>query len=141
MNDAEIDLAQLCLDRAGLEEIHLDEFAEFVGDTVLIALDDRGVRDRQAKRPLEQRHHRIPVGEPADGGGFGKSRDEAERGMDVAAAAFATTNSVSVPASTSVASALTRRSSAARAASAAREGRIGRSELHDQLRIIVSLQQ
>ena len=31
---AEIDLAQLGLDRAGLEEMHLDEFAELVGDAV-----------------------------------------------------------------------------------------------------------
>jgi hypothetical protein len=41
-----VDLAQLGLDRAGLEEVHLDEFAELVGDAVLVALDDRGVRDR-----------------------------------------------------------------------------------------------
>ena len=74
---------QLGFDRPGLEEMHLDEFAELVGDAVLVALDDRGVRDRQAQRPLEQRHHGIPVGEPADGGGFRKGRDEAERGMHV----------------------------------------------------------
>ncbi len=35
------------------------------------------------KRPLEQRHHGVPVGEPADGRGFGEGRDEAEDGMDV----------------------------------------------------------
>ena len=35
----------------GFEEMHLDEFAELVGDAVLVALDDRGVRDRQPQRP------------------------------------------------------------------------------------------
>ena len=78
---AEIDLAQFGLDRRRFEEMHLDEFAELVGDAVLVALDDRGVRDRQAQRPLEQRDHGVPVGEAADGGGFGKGRDEAEGGM------------------------------------------------------------
>ncbi len=61
--------------------MHLDELAELVGDAGLIALDDRGVRDRQAERPLEQRDHRVPVGEPADGRGFCEGRDEAEHGM------------------------------------------------------------
>ena len=78
---AEIDLAQLGFDRGGFEKMHLDEFAELVGDAVLVALDDRGVRDRQSQRPAKQRHHGIPVGEAADGGGFGKGRDEAERRM------------------------------------------------------------
>ena len=36
---------------AGFEKMHLDEFAELVGDAVLVALDDRGVRDRQSQRP------------------------------------------------------------------------------------------
>ena len=80
---AEIDLAQFGLDGRGFEEMHLDEFAELVGDAVLVALDDRGVRDRQAQRPLEQRHHRVPVGEAADGGGLRERRDEAERRMHV----------------------------------------------------------
>ena len=77
----EIDLAEFCLHRCCLEEMHLDEFAELVRDAVLVALDDRGVGNRQAQRPFEQRHHRVPVGEPADGGGFRESRDEAEGGM------------------------------------------------------------
>ena len=80
---AEIDLAQLGFDRSCFQEMHLDELAELVGDAVLVALDDRGVRDRQAQRPLEQRHHRVPVGEPADGGGLGKGGDEAERRVHV----------------------------------------------------------
>ncbi len=82
---AEIDLAQLGLDRCSFEKMHLDEFAELVGDAVLVALDDRGVRDRQTQRPAKQRHHGVPVGEAADGGGFGKGRDEAEQ-RDAAAA-------------------------------------------------------
>ena len=57
----EIDLPQLGFDGRGLEEMDLDEFAELVGDAVLVALNDRGVRDRQAQRPLEQRHHGVPV--------------------------------------------------------------------------------
>ena len=78
---AEVDLAQLGFDGCGFEKMHLDEFAELVGDAVLIALDDRGVRDRQSQRPLEQRHDGVPVGEAADGGGFRKGRDEAEGRM------------------------------------------------------------
>ena len=78
---AEIDLPQFCFDGSSLEEMHLDEFAELVGDAVPVALDDRGVRDRQPQRPFEQRHHGIPVGEAADGGGFRERRDEAEGGM------------------------------------------------------------
>ena len=116
MKRAEIDLAQLGVDRRGFEKMLLDEFAELVGDAVLIALDDRGMRDRQSQRPAKQRHHGVPVGKPADGGGFRERRDEAEHRMQ-RQQQFAATNSASVPASTSVASALTRRSSAARAAS------------------------
>ncbi len=78
---AEIDLAQLRVDRSSFEKMQLDEFAELVGDAVLIALDDRGVRDRQSQRSAKQRHHRIPVRQSADGGGFRERRDEAEHGM------------------------------------------------------------
>ena len=100
---AEIDLAQFCFDRRCLEEMHLDEFAELVGDAVLVALDDRGVRDRQPQRPAKQGHHRIPVGETADGGGLGKGRDETERRMQ-RQHAFAAMKIANVAASTSVAS-------------------------------------
>ena len=74
----EIDLVQLFAHRFRRQEIHLDEAAEIVGDAVLVLRDDRGVRDRQAERPPEQRHHRIPVGEAADGRGLGEGGDEAE---------------------------------------------------------------
>ena len=116
MKRAEIDLAQLGFDRCGFEKMLLDEFAELVGDAMLVALDDRGVRDRQAQRPLEQRHHGVPVGEAADGGGFGEGRDEAEDRMH-GSSALAARNSANVAASTDVASHFTRRNSAARAAS------------------------
>ncbi len=114
---AEIDLAQLGLDGLGFEKMHLDEFAELVGDAVLVALDDRGVRDRQPQWPAKQRHHGIPVGQAADGRRLGEGRDEAEQRDEQAASALAATNSANVAASTSVASNFTRRSSAARAAS------------------------
>ena len=77
----EIDLAQLGIDRGRLEKMLLDELAELVGDAMLIALDDGGVRDRQSQWPAEQRHDRIPVGQSADRRRFGKCRDEAERRM------------------------------------------------------------
>ena len=80
---AEVDLAQPGFDGGGFEEMHLDEFAELVGNAVLIALDDRGMRDRQSQRPLEQRHHGVPVGQAADGGGFRERRDKAEDRMRV----------------------------------------------------------
>ena len=68
-------------DRSRFEEMHLDEFTELVGDAVLIALDDRSMRDRQSQRPFEQGDDRIPVRQPADGGSLGKGRDEAQRRM------------------------------------------------------------
>ncbi len=80
---AEIDLAQFRFDRAGCEKMHLDEFAERVRDAMLVALDDRGMRDRQPERAPEQRDHGVPVGDTADGGGLGEGRDEAEGRMHV----------------------------------------------------------
>ena len=74
----EVDAAQFCLDRRCIEKVALDEFAEFFRDPELIGRDDRRVRDRQAERPAKQRDHRVPVGKPADGGGFRKGRQEAE---------------------------------------------------------------
>ena len=77
----EIDLAELGVDGGSFQEMLLDEFAELVGDAVLVALDDRGVRDRQPQRPAKQGHDSVPVGEAADGGGFTEGRNEAESGM------------------------------------------------------------
>src|SRR3954451_5672023 len=50
---AEIDLSQLGFDRCRFEKMHLDEFAEFVRDALLVALDDRRVRDRQPQGPAK----------------------------------------------------------------------------------------
>ena len=70
---------QLVADRLlGARKFDLDEAAEIVGDAALVRRDDRGVRDGQAERPPEQRHHRVPVGDAADGGGLGEGGDEAE---------------------------------------------------------------
>ena len=78
---AEIDLPQLGFDRRGFKEMQLDEFAELVGDPLLVALDDRGVRNRQPQGPFEQSDDGVPVGEAADRGGFREGGDEAEGGM------------------------------------------------------------
>ena len=58
--------------RRGGEEVVLDEFRKPARDPLLVARDDRGVRDRQVERPAEQRHHREPVGERADHRGLGE---------------------------------------------------------------------
>ena len=81
MNEPKSICRSLASTGAAFEEMHLDEFAELVGDAVLVALDDRGVRDRQSERPSKQRDHRVPVGQAADGGRLRKGRDEAERRM------------------------------------------------------------
>jgi hypothetical protein len=78
---AEVDLAQPGIDGICFEEMHLDEFAELVGNAVLIALDDRGMRYRQSQRPAKKRDHRVPIGKAADRRGFRESRDEAENRM------------------------------------------------------------
>ena len=84
-----IDFVQLLAHRPGRQEIDLDEAAEIVGDAVLVGGNDGGVRNGQAERPLEQRHHRIPVGEAADGGGLGEGGHEAEPRASAAAETLA----------------------------------------------------
>ena len=114
---AEIDLAQFCFYRGGFQEMHLDEFAELVGDAVLVALDDRGVRDRQPQRPAKQATTAYQSARPPMVAASAKAAMKPKAGC-TGSSAFAATNSASVAASTNVASALTRRNSAARAASA-----------------------
>ena len=75
----EIDLAQPCLDRLGRQEVGLDELAQRIGDALVVARDDGGVRDRQPERPAEQRHHGVPVGEAAHGRRRREGRDVAPR--------------------------------------------------------------
>ena len=68
----------------GDQEIVAQEIGERVADPVLVARDDRGVRDRQAERVAEQRGHREPVGQPADHRRFGKGADKAPGRMTIA---------------------------------------------------------
>ena len=76
-------VAQLGLDDLRRHEVLPDEGAEALAELVLLALDDRGVRDRDAQRVLEQRGDREPVGERADhaglGGGARRSRPTPRR--------------------------------------------------------------
>ena len=65
----------------GIRKLSRRNCASVVGDPVLVARDDRGVRDRQAERMAEQRGHREPVGQPADHRRFGERADEADRGV------------------------------------------------------------
>ena len=70
-------------DHRGDQEILLEEAGERLADAVLVARDDRGVRDRQAERMAEQGGHREPVGEAADHRRLGERLDIAERGICV----------------------------------------------------------
>ena len=63
------------LDRLGREEVRLDELAEILGDAMMVARHDLGVRERQAERPAEQRDDGIPVGQSADRGRGREGRD------------------------------------------------------------------
>ena len=73
-----------CIRRAttdGNQEILLEEVGERLADAVLVARDDRGVRDRQAERVAEQGGDREPVGEAADHRRFGEGLDVGEPGI------------------------------------------------------------
>ena len=74
----EVDVAHPPRDHRGDQEIVLEEVGERVADPVLVARDDRGVRDRQAERVAEQGGDREPVGEAADHRRLGEGLDEAE---------------------------------------------------------------
>ncbi len=63
------------------QEILLEEVGQRLADPVLVARDDRGVRDRQAERVAEQRRDREPVGKAADHRRFGERLDVAEPGI------------------------------------------------------------
>ena len=56
----------------GIRKFSLEEVGERLADPVLVARDDRGVRDRQAERMAEQRGDREPVGKAADHRRFGE---------------------------------------------------------------------
>ena len=68
---------------AGDQEILLQEIRQRFADAVLVARDDRGVRDGEAERVAEQGRHREPVGKAADHRGFGERFHVAERGIGV----------------------------------------------------------
>ncbi len=63
------------------QEIFLEEIGERLADPVLVARDDRGVRDGQAERVAEQRGDREPVGEAADHRRLGECLDVGQPGI------------------------------------------------------------
>ena len=70
-------------DHRGDQEILLEEAGERFADAVLVARNDRGVRDRQAERMAEQGGHREPVGEAADHRCLRERLHIAKRGISV----------------------------------------------------------
>ena len=74
----DVDVAHSARDDRRDQEIFLEEARERLTDTVLVARDDRGVRDWEAKRMAEQRGDREPVGKSAHHCGFGERFDVAE---------------------------------------------------------------
>src|SRR5699024_2889340 len=62
--------------RLGVEEVRGHEGREARAERVLLARNDRGVRDRQAQGMAEERGDGEPVGDRTDHGGLGGSRDE-----------------------------------------------------------------
>ena len=68
-------VAQLGLDDLRRHEVLPDEGAQTLAQLVLLALDDRGVRDRYPQRVLEQRRHREPVGQRTDHARFRRGGD------------------------------------------------------------------
>ena len=75
----DVDVAHPPRDHRGDQEIVAQEGGEGLADPVLVARDDRGVRDRDAERMAEQGGDREPVGEAADHRRLGERLDEAER--------------------------------------------------------------
>jgi hypothetical protein len=67
-----VELAKLVEHLRGAQEVVADEARELGADAVLVARDDGRVRNLQAQRMAEQRHHREPVGNGADHGRLGK---------------------------------------------------------------------
>jgi hypothetical protein len=55
-----------------------DKVSKPFGDPVTVGGDDRGMRDRQSKRPPEKDDDRVPIGEAADRRGFRESRQKTE---------------------------------------------------------------
>ena len=89
----------------GVRKLSRRKCGERVADPVLVARDDRGVRDRQAERVAEQRGDREPVGEAADQPRLGEGADEAPGRMERRRGRVAAMNTAAMPASIAVASA------------------------------------
>ena len=77
----EVDVAHPPRDHRRDQEIVLEEGGQRVADAVLVARDDRGVRDRQAERMAEQGGDREPVGQAADHRRLGEGLHVAEPGI------------------------------------------------------------
>ena len=73
-------VAQFGLDDLRRHEVLAHECPEAFAELVLLALDDRGVRDRDTQRVLEQRGDREPVGQRADHARFRRGPDVADPG-------------------------------------------------------------
>ena len=68
-----------------VHEVLADELLEAAPDHLLLARDERGVRDRQAERVAEDRGDGEPVGAGTDHRGLGAGVDEAEHAVVMAA--------------------------------------------------------
>ena len=68
--------------RRARQEVRLDEMRQARGDALLVARNDRGVRNEtQAKRMVKKRGHREPVGDRPDHRRLGGDRDPVEPGI------------------------------------------------------------
>ena len=67
--------------RRGVEKLLLDELTKLLGDELLVAGNNRGVRNREPERVPEQRDDRVPVGQPSDDRSLRKGGEVAECGV------------------------------------------------------------
>ncbi len=77
------DGADLRRHRLGVKEVRRDERGEAGTEGVLLAGDDRGVRDRQAEGVAEEGGDGEPVGDRPDHRGLGAAGDEAPHAAEV----------------------------------------------------------
>ena len=101
----EVDVAHPPRDDRRDQEILPEEIGQRLADAVLVARDDRGVRDRQAERMAEQRGDREPVGQAADHRRLGERLHIAEPGIGRLRTARAAMNTAAITTSRPVAAA------------------------------------
>ena len=77
-------VAQLGLHHRRRQEVLPHERSQALAELVFLALDDRGVRDRDAQRMLEQRGHGEPVRQRTHHAGLGGRADIADPGAHAA---------------------------------------------------------